>query len=175
MRLISTSNTLCLALIFAANWAAVLPVSAQGQISRSDIDASVVVFKEGDAYFKANDYERALERFKRSNEFAPSSAAYIMQGISLIKLKRYAESIPPLQQTIRMVPTNPEAHYWLGMTYKDTKQYENAEIELREAIRLKPAYQIAYTWLGSVCYLQKKHSEAIAAFQPQFKPQGGGK
>ncbi len=145
-------------------------VQSNRQSSKSEIDDSVAEFKVGDAYFKGKDYARALEHFKRSNAIAVSSVAYLMTGISQYYLKQYPESIESIKETVRMVPDNPGAHYWLGRAYKDLggskdiKPYANAEREFKEAIRLKPDYQIAYTWLGSAEFIEQKFPDAARHF-----------
>lgn len=144
--------------------------------SRSSVDESVAVFNVGDKYYKAGNYAKALEYFKESNSIAVSSAATIMTGISQYQLKMFPDAIVSLKETIRMVPNNPEAHYWLGSAYKDLgtsakdeKQYSLAESEFRTAIRLKPDYKSAYGWLGAVLYLQHKFPEAVNAFQESLR------
>jgi len=149
---------------------------SSGSASQTEIDESVVEFHRGEEYYKLKDYAGALAHFKKSNAIAPSSAAYIMSGIMQYFLKQYPDAVLSLKETIRMAPANPEAHYWLGMAYKDlavnTKDYTifpKAESEYREAIRLKTDYQAAYRWLGSVLSMQQKNQEALDAFQESLR------
>ena len=138
---------------------------AATQASSSNIASSTALFKEGEAYFKAKDYEKALERFNRSIEVGPSSAGYIFKGITLFNLKRYAEAVSPLQQTIKMVPANPEAHFWLGKAFLMQGNSALAELELREGLRLKPGWQDGYFLLGVACLRQGKYPDAAAALE----------
>jgi superkiller protein 3 len=157
--------------------------STAARPSAASVQSATNEAKTGQAYFKVKDYTRAIQHFNNSIAIVPSSAAYAGLGSAYYGLKQYPQAIEAYKQVIRMVPNNAEVHLWLAMAYyeygsdlvsgpsasKDLKPFESAETEAREAIRLKPDYQTAYFYLGGAASLQKKYSEAVAAFQQAIR------
>lgn len=67
----------------------------------------------------------------------------------------------------------PEAHYALGMVYKEQGRLNDAALEFKKAIQLDPNYSDGYTGLGLVQLAQNNASGAAATFQKAIKVNTG--
>lgn len=171
-------STLLLALLLALVVAATANAQTAAQLSTDE-------FRKGRAYLEAKDYLHAIEHYNNSIAIMPSSGAYMDLGITYYHLKKYENSIWSFKQVVRMVPNNPEVHYWLALTYqtmgtelvktthsKDLTSFQIAESEAREALRLRSNYQEALSILGAALFVEGKKAEAIPVFEQalQLKP-----
>lgn len=67
----------------------------------------------------------------------------------------------------------PEAHYALGMVYKEQGKLNDAALEFKRTIQLDPNYSDGYTGLGLVQLAQNNPAGAAATFQKAIKVNTG--
>ncbi|MBS2000767.1 MAG: tetratricopeptide repeat protein [Candidatus Obscuribacterales bacterium] len=67
----------------------------------------------------------------------------------------------------------PEAHYALGMVYKEQGKLNDAALEFKKAIQLDPNYSDGYSGLGLVQLAQNNPAAAAATFQKAIKVNTG--
>ena len=67
---------------------------------------------------------------------------------------KYKESIPILEEAIRLDPNNADIHHTLGLTYIKIKHYQKAITHLEKALSIKPNFtksdpkNVANSWLS---------------------------
>jgi membrane associated rhomboid family serine protease len=82
-----------------------------------------------------------------------------------LQLGRPAEAIPPLQDAIDEMPSNPEPQYLLGVAYLMQRQPDKAIPAFQQALKLNPQYGEAAAGLGSAYLAKGMKAEAEKAFQ----------
>jgi adenylate cyclase len=57
-------------------------------------------------------------------------------------MRKYAEALPLLRESISRSPNMRNAHVWLAATYAQLGQLEEAQAEAAEVLRIEPKYTI---------------------------------
>ncbi len=77
----------------------------------------------------------------------------------------YEEAQKMLEESIRLDPRNPTAHYYMGITRFYMGEYPQAEKDLRESLRLKEKNPDAHNALGLVYNQLGDHERALAEYK----------
>lgn len=115
---------------------------------------------------KLGRHQEAIEASKKAVNLRPSAESYFNIGLASFYLKQYREAADAYRQAIKLDPFNAaDAHYALGLVYRDWGKPDDEIQAYKQAIRLRPDYTVAYERLGS-CYLKsKKYNEAVEIFR----------
>lgn len=115
---------------------------------------------------KLGRHAEAIDASKRAVSLRPSAESYFNIGLASYYLKIYREAVENYRQAIRLDPYNSaDAHYALGLVYRDWGRPEEEIQAYKQAIKLKPDYASAYERLGSRYLKSKKYAEAIETFK----------
>ena len=115
---------------------------------------------------KLGRHAEAIDASKRAVSLRPSAESYFNIGLASYYLKNYREAAENYRQAIRLDPYNSaDAHYALGLVYRDWGRPEEEIQAYKQAIKLKPDYASAYERLGSRYLKSKKYAEAIETFK----------
>jgi tetratricopeptide (TPR) repeat protein len=115
---------------------------------------------------KLGRHAEAIEASKKAVSLRPASESYFNIGLASYYLKNYREAAENYRQAIRLDPYNAaDAHYALGLVYRDWGRPEDEIQAYKQAIKLKPDYASAYERLGSRYLKSKKFPEAIETFK----------
>lgn len=115
---------------------------------------------------KLGRHGEAIEASKKAVSLRPSAESYFNIGLASYYLKNYREAAENYRQAIRLDPYNAaDAHYALGLVYRDWGRPEEEIQAYKQAIKLKPDYLSAYERLGSRYLRSKKYPEAIETFK----------
>jgi tetratricopeptide (TPR) repeat protein len=115
---------------------------------------------------KVGRHSEAIEASKKAVSLRPSAESYFNIGLASYYLKNYREAAENFRQAIRLDPYNAaDAHYALGLVYRDWGRPEEEIQAYKQAIKLKPDYVSAYERLGSRYLRSKKYPEAIETFK----------
>jgi tetratricopeptide (TPR) repeat protein len=115
---------------------------------------------------KLGRHTEAIEASKKAVTLRPSAESYFNIGLASYYLKSYREAAENYRQAIRLDPYNAaDAHYALGLVYRDWGRPEEEVQSYKQAIKLKPDYVSAYERLGSRYLRSKKYPEAIETFK----------
>jgi adenylate cyclase len=93
---------------------------------------------------RSGNFLRAIEILDahiRADPFYPS-ATIMLLGAAYYMLKRYADALPLLRESISRAPDMRNAHVWLAATYAQLGQLEEAGTEVAEVLRIEPTYTI---------------------------------
>ena len=115
---------------------------------------------------KLGRHAEAIDASKRAVSLRPAAESYFNIGLASYYLKNYREAAENYRQAIRLDPYNAaDAHYALGLVYRDWGRPEEEIQAYKQAIKLKPDYASAYERLGSRYLKSKKYAEAIETFK----------
>jgi tetratricopeptide (TPR) repeat protein len=93
-------------------------------------------------YHLQNLYPQAIAEFQRALTVDPTLwGSQLFLGLDYYKINQFALSIAPLQESIALNAkmAEPEARFWLGVTYSALNEPEKAVVQLRRALELRPA------------------------------------
>jgi tetratricopeptide (TPR) repeat protein len=111
---------------------------------------------------KLGRHSEALEASKKAVNLRPSAESYFNIGLASFYLKQYSVAADAYRQSIRLDPYNAaDAHYALGLVYRDWGKADEEIQAFKQAIRLKPDYTSAYERLANRYMRSKKFNEAI--------------
>ncbi len=97
------------------------------------------IYGSGLVYYFRNDYEQAINKFKKSLILYPDHlGAHIAIGKSYFLTQRCKQGIPHLENFANSVPSNPELHGLLGICYEKTGNLELAVREYRYQLKVAP-------------------------------------
>jgi tetratricopeptide (TPR) repeat protein len=90
-----------------------------------------------------------------------SDARFALNEMGKLRFRRqdYAGALQIFQRRIALDPSNDEAYYYVGLSYKELKQYPEALAALREAAALGEGKADRHFWLG-ILYAQQDSAEA---------------
>jgi tetratricopeptide (TPR) repeat protein len=115
---------------------------------------------------KLGRHGEAIEASKKAVSLRPSAESYFNIGLASYYLKNYREAAENYRQAIRLDPYNAaDAHYALGLVYRDWGRPDDEIQAYKQAIKLKPDYVSAWERLGSRYLRSKKYPEAIETFK----------
>jgi len=115
---------------------------------------------------KLGRHAEAIEASKKAVNLRPSSESYFNIGLASFYLKQYKDAADAYRQSIKLDPYNAaDAHYALGLVYRDWGKPDDEIQAYKQAIRLRPDYTVAYERLGSRYLKSKKYNEAIEVFR----------
>ena len=85
--------------------------------------------------------EDAVAAMEKAVQLMPRDAeAHVNLGLTLAKLKRFAEAEAYLRKALDIKPDFAAAHYRLGMTYEFQGRFADAEASIRRGIALRTGY-----------------------------------
>jgi tetratricopeptide (TPR) repeat protein len=124
----------------------------------------------------AGRYKLAEKEYRRAVARAPNDArGYYGLGNALAGYSNETEAEQAYKQALKLKPDYAEAYYGLGelFLYSNSKSFEEPNQKgidyLRKAISLKPDFDRPYLSLGTMYQLQKKYSEALAAYKDAIR------
>jgi tetratricopeptide (TPR) repeat protein len=115
---------------------------------------------------KLGRHNEAIDASKRAVTLRPSAESYFNLGLANYYLKQYREAVENYRQSIRLDPYNAaDAHYAMGLVYRDWGRADDEIQAYKQAIRLRPDYTSAYERLGARYLKSKKNVEAIELYK----------
>jgi tetratricopeptide (TPR) repeat protein len=115
---------------------------------------------------KLGRHEQAIESSRKAVSLRPSAESFFNIGLANFYLKQYREAAEAYRQAIKLDPYNSaDAHYALGLVYRDWGKADEEVQAYKQAIRLRPDYVSAYERLGSRYIKSKKFNDAIEVFR----------
>lgn len=115
---------------------------------------------------KLGHHSEAIEASKKAVTLRPSAESYFNLGLANYYLKQYREASDNYRQSIRLDPYNAaDAHYALGLVYRDWGRPDDEIQAYKQAIRLRPDYTSAYERLGARYVKSRKFVEAIEIYK----------
>jgi len=115
---------------------------------------------------KLGRHGEAIEASRKAVSLRPTAESYFNLGLAHYYLKQYREAAESYRNAIRLDPFNAaDAHYAVGLVYRDWGRADEEIQAYKQAIKLKPDYVSAYERLGSRYLRSKKYPEAIETYK----------
>lgn len=106
-------------------------------------------FNQGRTFFKAGEYEKAIQALEQAICLKPDHAqAHYILGWAYNKVRRYQEGVTAFEQVIKNKPNYGLAYAGLGWTYNQLGRYQEAIEACKQAIRLNNNFADAHYTLG---------------------------
>jgi tetratricopeptide (TPR) repeat protein len=122
-------------------------------------------------YHLQNRYTDAISEFQRALQLDPAMwGSWLFLGMDYYKTNQFSLALDPLEKSISLNAkiAEPEARFWLGVTYSALGRPEDAVRELRRDLVLKPGNQ------DVLYHLIKTYDQAAAsAFERLGEPDPG--
>lgn len=96
---------------------------------------------------------------------AQGARAELERGKELSNGGDHANAALAFKHALALDPDNAEAHFRLGLAWRDQHRLDAAAASYRRAIALHPGYIEAHNNLGSVLQMQGSNAEALACFR----------
>ncbi len=134
----------------------------------------------GMAQYELGDYRKALSSFRKAVQQDKSRApGHIGMGKTYLKLKnRKLDARNALRTAVRLQPDNPDAQYYLGMTFMNDKMTDaivgsdrDGRTYFLKAVALNPSHPDAFYQLGR-CYdsfPEPEYGNAMNAYFNQYR------
>ena len=108
-----------------------------------------VSFEDGEAAYRAGDYDRAVVLFEAYVERKPTNAwGHYMLGLSARKAGEQARAVDAFEEALVIDPDHVKSHFNLGRTLLDLGRPEEALAEFETGIELTPESGEGYRLLG---------------------------
>lgn len=122
--------------------------------------------EDGEAFYKARQYDEAIEAFNHSLQLNPAQpVVHFNLGVVYGDLQRYKEAIKAYREAVGLKPDYPLAYFNLGNAYSDTGEYGKAIEAFREASQLDSIAPAAH-YNSGVAYVESgQQDEAIKSFK----------
>jgi tetratricopeptide (TPR) repeat protein len=121
------------------------------------------------------DFEAALKKTEEAitnlrNELSPKLRSQILnqQGISLVKLLRFAEAEATLSQAILINKNDEILFYNLGLSQLNQKKWDQAWLNFSQALLLNPNRSETYNDMGVVQFNIKNYAKAMELFKKSY-------
>lgn len=109
--------------------------------------------------------DEALVQFEEAVRLGPYAFAYLNLGHAQVKRGDFEQGIAHLRTAVRLWPSAPEPHLYLGLGLDKQGKTAEAEKEYRRAIALRPRYLRAYRYLAGFYERQDRLADALAQFE----------
>jgi tetratricopeptide (TPR) repeat protein len=118
---------------------------------QENVEKSYALSKEGEKFFNTNDFEYALQAFKKASELNPGDYTFIESiGMSYIKLNQFEAAIPYFKKVIDAFDIKDgKSEYGLAICLKETGNLKEACSLLSKSIDM--GFQPAYRYFSINC------------------------
>jgi tetratricopeptide (TPR) repeat protein len=132
-------------------------------------DLAREAFLQGVLNSQNEDWQGAVEAFRKLAKLEPSPNNLLLLGIAYYKAGNPDRSIKTLEKAIELGHKDYEIHVFLGLIYVDLNKLTKAIKFLRNATHIKPNEREAYFHLGYAYSKLKQWQLAISSYEKAIK------
>lgn len=115
---------------------------------------------------KQNDLENALSRLQELvTRYPDDSNVHYLLGVTLGRMHRYQEAIPPLARVTELAPEFAPAYQQLGFCYQSLRDMDKALENYKKSAELDPANSANLYNLGLILFEMDRVDEALGYFE----------
>ncbi len=128
---------------------------------------------QGNEYFHAKNFAKAIEAYDRAIAIDPSyEKAYVGLAISYTETKQWQLAVATFQKSLTLGNTDPFLLLLLGGAHRELKQYDEALKVFRSVIELQPAAEAlvsAHDEIGSTYWEMGQFQDAVSAYKTALR------
>ena len=99
--------------------------------------------EKGNEYFKAGEYNQALEHYTKAIEYCPDAIMYTNRAIAYIKLNKHKKAIEDCDKALKYDPYNIKAFLRMAKSQQALGKYKKALYYAERAIEIEPNNLVA--------------------------------
>jgi tetratricopeptide (TPR) repeat protein len=123
----------------------------------------------GNQYAGQQEYEKAVEQYKKSIELNPKFAgAYNSLGYTYRPMERYADAEAAFKQYIELIPGDPNPYDSYAELLMKTGRFDESIAQYRKALSVDPHFSNSFIGIATNLMLQDKHDAAAAEAQKLY-------
>lgn len=126
--------------------------------------AAELAFAAGYSYARADLAVKANELYELAQRLEGNELLTLGTGVFFQRRGLWKEAAKHFKEQLELVPTSPELHFRLGMSYDRLYEWDSAKNHYREALALQPNRPYLYYRLGFVCERLGNYDEAVDAY-----------
>ena len=145
-------------------------INSFNKVIQADANNSTAYYFLGMCSEKQNNNEDALNKYNNAiSKKSDYADALLAKGNVLVKMKRFADSMDPLNKVIQLFtekqwapnPLLGNTYYTLGLAYYNLTNPDSALTNFQQAITINPQHAYAHYYLGMTFYTKNKKDLAI--------------
>ncbi len=122
-------------------------------------------FRQGNAFYAAAQFDKALERYNRALELRPDDPMTINnRGATLGSLKRYDHALADYNRSLELRPDDPDTLYNRGHTLDDLQRYDESLVDYNRSLELRPDDPNTLNNRGVTLDNMMRYEEALADY-----------
>ena len=112
---------------------------------------------QGNAFYAAGDYDRALEEYNRALELRPDDPDTLSnRGVTLRHLQRYDEALVAYNRSLELRPDDPGTLNNRGVTLHILQRYDEALVDFNRSLEFRPDHpNTLYNRAGTYSHLHR--------------------
>ena len=123
----------------------------------------------GNTYFGQQDYEKAIEQYRKSIEINPSFAgAYNSIGYAYRPLEKYDDAETAFKKYIELIPGDPNPYDSYAELLMKTGRFDESIAQYKKALSVDQHFSNSYIGIATDLMFQGKHDEAAAQAQKLY-------
>ncbi len=99
---------------------------------------------------------KTQQEAKEEPTLPPQAMEHFRQAHKFLAEQKPDEALKEFQETVRLAPKAPLAHYWLGQIYFLKREKDQAEKAFRKGLELDPDNYHILAMLGKICSLDRE-------------------
>ncbi len=145
-------------------------VSLVGGIIEDDPEVIDAYFTLGNIYYRAREFDKALESFHQALKRNPTEVFTIINiANSHIMKGEFTQAEDFLLEKLPSIPPDSQIYFILGNVSYALKKYDEAERYYQECLRLNPSSASAYSSLGGIYVIKDRLEEAEEKLRQSLK------
>lgn len=127
-------------------------------------------FLQGNAFYAAGDYDRALEQYNHALELRPDDPDTLNnRGMTLALLEHHEDALLDLNRYLGFSPDDPIALYNRGCILSSLKRHEEAVADYSRSLELSPRNPATLNNRGAAFHHLERFDEALADYSSSLE------
>lgn len=133
-------------------------------------NSSEVYYNKGISHYEREEYELAIENFRKAVEHDPSNFRFFYNlGLAYVKTEETDLAIDSFKKSIKLNPQDADSYQNLGLAYHKNEEFDKAINAYSNAIEISPKDSIGYDNLGITLFTVKDFDKAILNFKKSLE------
>ena len=134
--------------------------------SNSQSSSPELLLQQAHLFLQDGQLSDAAESFKKVLSFYPKNTQILTSlGAITLQLGNFEESFKLLGKSLKIAPTQANAHYYIAIGLSLVKKFDEALKSFNRAIALNPNYAEAYDNRGNVLHELNRYDDALASYE----------